>query len=78
MFLPLFPWRVFELIKILKELKNIKPLDEVKAISDINTDTTEGKLLIAALGQLSCQPKYSKLSPDEILRQLVEVAKNFS
>jgi hypothetical protein len=55
----------------------MKELGDIKNISDINIDTTEGKLLIATLGRLTSLPGYSNKRPDEVLREMAEVAKEF-
>lgn len=54
-----------------------KELSGVGSLHDINCDSTEGKLLITTLARLSGQPGYSAKHPDETLREMVEVAKEF-
>jgi hypothetical protein len=52
-------------------------LDNVKSVAEIDMASTEGKLLIATLGRLSCQSEYSNRTPDSILQEMVAVAKTF-
>lgn len=45
----------------------------LKSISEINTDTVEGKLLIAAMAKISTESQTDK-EPDEILAQVQKLA----
>jgi len=49
---------------------------KIETIRDIDTNLDEGKLLIATLGRLSSVGEYAKRHPDEILREMVELAKD--
>lgn len=64
-------------VMVILNALRFKQLNGVATLNDINTDSTEGKLFIATLGRLSAQPGYSKRHPEEILREMVEVAKEF-
>ena len=44
----------------------------MKNIQDINTDTEEGKLLIAALAKITTESQTDK-TPDEVLQQVVKL-----
>ncbi len=50
---------------------------EIKFLQHVNCDSAEGKLLVAAMGQLSSQPGYTDKTPDEILSKLVDIAREF-
>jgi hypothetical protein len=47
----------------------------MKSISDINTDTPEGKLLMAALAKLTTESQTDK-EPDTVLQQCIDLAKH--
>lgn len=47
---------------------------EFNSIKDINTDTTEGKLLIAALAMLTTTEENSHKEPDKVLLEVLERA----
>lgn len=46
----------------------------IKNVSDIDTRTMEGRLLIVTFGRLSSQPNYSSKHPDVILQEMIKVA----
>ena len=64
-------------VMIILNALRFKTLKGVETLADINTESTEGKLLIATLGRLSGQPGYANRHPEETLREMVEVAKEF-
>jgi hypothetical protein len=47
----------------------------MKSIRDIDITTKEGKLLIITLGKLCTCPGYISKTPDEVLVEMVELAK---
>ena len=57
-------------------LWQLNKLRTMKTINEINTDLTEGKLLIAALSILSTTPEFSGKTHDEIVSILNDNANN--
>lgn len=48
-------------------------LDLIQSISDINTETIEGKLLLAALAKITTESQTNK-EPDVVLAQVKDLA----
>ena len=46
----------------------------MRTISDIDTNTPEGMLLLVTLSRLSCKEGYSDKTPDEILQEMEDLA----
>jgi hypothetical protein len=47
--------------------------DEIHGVDDI-AETLEGKLLLAAIGKLMCQPNYSSKTSEQIIEILNKIA----
>jgi hypothetical protein len=50
---------------------------KIETLNDIDSDSHLGKILIATLSQLSCQPEYSDKHPNAILKEMVQIADSF-
>ena len=48
-------------------------LKKIKEISDINTNTEEGKLLLMALSVITTTFEYSDKTPDQVINELYKM-----
>lgn len=57
------------------EIKGLR--EQISSVENIRTQTAEGKLLIAAIGQLMATPVYMYSTPEEVLAVLNTISERF-